>query len=232
MPSPKRRLFLQRLRAKRAGKRRGLENATIDENGLIASMIRNQSALSRYRGRGERERNIKLIEFEHGIEFEKIISELAKKFPGQTINALDEGAGLSRLHEQLQDHGKQLGIRVSTVRTDIDPSTGIKHLVPPEHLLKTFGRGKFHLVCSTYGGATYTLVRQEKALANIIGVLKEGGVGLVTSQENDVFAGGRKITRMAVDKIKKRFPNVIIEYKEGIDLGGFPTSSLKIYKKH
>ncbi len=118
----------------------------------------------------------------HGIKFKPIIKELRKKFPDQTLEVLDEGAGRSSLKRGLLWRFKDLHV------TTTDICKGIMWPMPKKpdvivnvvHLVERFGENRFHLVVSTGGGAWRSPV-PEKAFFQIVSVLKPRGVGIIAT---------------------------------------------------
>ena len=70
--------------------------------------------------------------------------------------------------------------------TDIRDIGKPVHDAAPEELVAKFGKNRFHLIVSTWGGTHFSPVRKEKALVNIIASLVSGGMASVcVSNESD-----------------------------------------------
>ncbi len=118
----------------------------------------------------------------HGIKFKPIIKELRERFPGTTLEVLDEGAGRSSLKNSLLWRFKDLNV------TTTDICEGKLWPMPKKpdkianvlDLVKSFGKNKFHLVISTGGGAWRSPV-PEKAFFQIVSVLQPKGTGIIAT---------------------------------------------------
>ena len=127
-----------------------------------------------------------------GVSFDSIIGKLRKKFPEQQLVGLDEGAGKSTLAAELR---AKFGLTV--VQTDARPdffATETHKRVNVVDLVKHFGKGKFHLAVSSFGGVNYSPL-QEKALYQLVSVLKQGGIGIVGCKigPTDLFYLSKKL---------------------------------------
>lgn len=146
------------------------------------------------------------IESMHRVRFINRIEALRRRFKNERIEVLDEGAGNSSFARELREKAKNKfgpnSIRIT--RTDTR-TRGVPVLelvnTSPERLVETFGKNRFHLVVSTYGGIHHGKVKDLNILANIIEVLKPGGEARIFSHFME---------DAAIEKIKKNFHNVSI----------------------
>ncbi len=140
-------------------------------------------------GTGTTDRSLDTINKIHKKDFGKIVEALKQKFPHETIKVLSEGAGESSFAMELVENKS----KVKVTRTDIlyRPETNMN--LSPEELLKRFGKQSFHLIESTFGGLTYTTINQEKALVNIIQLLKPGGIASIASTYSYEFTSGSPV---------------------------------------
>ncbi|MBN2067295.1 MAG: hypothetical protein JW744_02410 [Candidatus Diapherotrites archaeon] len=139
------------------------------------------------------------VESLHNIKFKPLLQKLQKRFPFEKLGVLDEGAGRSSLKEELlrSELGKGLRITTTDVRKNVVPDRVANVL----GLVGEFGKNKFHLVVSTAGGALYTPAG-EKALFQIVSVLKPGGIGIVdTSISNERLHQLAKRLNFSIQKI-------------------------------
>lgn len=162
------------------------------------------------RARADRWRSIKepldsdsLLEVEgwHSIKFKPILKKLRSRFQGEKIEVLDEGAGRSSLkHELMQP---EFGGNLQVTTTDVRQGNGWPDKrVNVMNLVKEFGKNRFHLVVSTVGGGTYTPLG-EKAIFQMVSVLKPGGIGIVSTNIPD-----KKLVQVREDRLAqlaKRF---------------------------
>jgi len=224
---PERRILELRKKQRLREKRRKNASLTQKERVQIARL----KEISRIRGDYCSERVLADVNKEHKKKFEEIAKMLAAKFPGQVIEALDEGTGRRFFYRDLSSESG-LGENLRTTRTDIDKkhceANGLV-LASPEELVSKFGRNKFHLVVSTFGGANYTQVSPAKAVANIIEVLKPGGMASIVSQNN--LDGGNQIDLASVRKVLKNYRNITVD--EGRASGSYhrPGRILTIWKR-
>jgi len=201
-----RRILGLRKKQRRKEKRQKNILLTEDERRRLVESKENQRTNSDYlsvRGLGR-------INREHKKNFVEIVLDLAKKFPNQQIQVLDEGAGRSQFHKGLVQEAR-LGERLKVVRTDIDKklceANGLVH-ASPEELVSKFGRNRFHLIVSSFSGVTFTKVNQANAIANIIESLKPGGIASIETGFST--SGGGKITVARIKKILKNYPNAFV----------------------
>ena len=140
----------------------------------------------------------------HRKDFVKIIHDLKRNFPNEQLEVLDEGAGNSSFGKELQENVKtQTGLEINVTRTDLQ---GVADSRPhsPQELFKHFGRNKFHLIVSTFGGTTYSHSIQ-KSVSNLISVLKPGGVASLLLQ-------GSKERLEQIKKLGRVFPNAHLDF--------------------
>lgn len=214
MPAKKRRAFEIRQKQKAGAKRKKLLTLNKGEAEKLSNFKAIQSVIGMDAGRGSRKRKLDTVNMLHKKDFPAIVVSLSKKFPGQEIRVLDEGSGFSSFSRRLE---KEVGekAKVKTFRTDIDNKAPWAAHITPEELRKTFGDNSFHLVVSTYGGITYTPVSQKKALANVIAILKPGGIASILSIENkNVFSGAKSLTKETIKGLEKRFKNISIKLED------------------
>lgn len=126
-----------------------------------------------YLGEG---RDLREINHLHQKDFAKTIIDLSRKFPGETIRVLNEGAGSSTFKGDLEKELKDT-VKMQIITTDIQRAHKPDVIAVPEELAKIFGINSFHLVESTHGGIYHTkLYPPKKAIANVIEILKPGGI--------------------------------------------------------
>lgn len=225
MPTIKKRRQLIRARRKRREKRQKLLNLTVEEQERLRKFKDvGQWELARLYGRGINNRDLEYVNFEHGKNFVEVIEELAKRFPNEKLRVLDEGSGDSSFLSDLGDkvwEKTQRKIKIDAVRTDINYDIHLKNenwnrincgkMISPEELVKRFGLNSFHLIVSTFGGMQYTRISRIKALANIIGVLKPGGIASIATHAPDTFTKPRplifKELGWEANKLRKVFPS-------------------------
>ncbi|MCR4368846.1 MAG: hypothetical protein NUV67_02985 [archaeon] len=164
------------------------------------------------RDRGVQDRTLKDTNDAHNKNFRKITEELSRAFPGETLNVVLEGNGDSSFGYEL-NRGRDGTTKVNVIRTDISPSSPVEHNIFPEELAKKIPANSAHLVVSTFGGVTYTKVSQEKAIANIIHILKPGGIASIATAETFEFTRGRQVDKYDLWRIEQRFRNITINEK-------------------
>ncbi len=172
---------------------------------------------------------VNLIHFgKEGIEETlELVRKVARLCGTKNIEVLDEGSGNSTLAIELRRELGRERIDARFTRTDIAPQTNPDILASPEELVKKVGKNKFHIIFSTYGGATYTKASQTKAIANIFEALKPGGVCLLamTRITHPTKLGKTTGRIMTLDEIKKaleKYPDAnIIETTEFSPVGTF-----------
>ena len=242
MPTPKQRRANIHKRQLRREKRRKLVELTSNEKRRLSQFkIVNRAILYLF-GNIESNNSLDRINRIHKKNFALIAKNLHKKFPGETLVVVSEGAGRSSFGRELE---KELTgeARVEIIRTDLDQSVNPTFYVSPEELSKKIPANSAHIVESTYGGSTYTKISQEKAIANIIHILKPGGVASVATLDVFEFGKtpkediilGRHIGKEDLLRIKKRFPNIKIEEEsfEGQVMGRLCNGTiLTIHKLH
>ncbi len=180
---------------------------------------------------GTNMRGLEEIEELHGLKEKKIkngkpvvegsgfigfLGALRRRFPEQVIQVLDEGTGLSSFKpELLSEAEKKFGAHTVRIETsDILPAPSKEAHVEatPEELVKRFGRNRFHLIVSTYGGMSYSMLHPLIGLSNIVAVLKEGGEARLLITANTFrgdYAWGK-----AVEKLRKLHPHIIVKIVE------------------
>ncbi|MDP2973708.1 MAG: hypothetical protein Q8N60_01525, partial [Candidatus Diapherotrites archaeon] len=113
----------------------------------------------------------------------------------ETIEVLDEAAGRSGFKHELE---KLCGGSVRVTTTDVRSGNGwpdkVVDVMDLADNKKGFGKNRFHLVVSTVGGALYGPL-PEKAIFQIVSVLKPGGIGVVSA----------KISNERLKQLAKRF---------------------------
>jgi hypothetical protein len=153
-----------------------------------------------------------------GPGFLPTLRHLRRKFPGETLQVLDEGSGGSSFGRELQEQavkafGKE-SIRI--FESDAYPRTkygsGVHDLrtlvaATPEELVKEFGPEKFHLIVSTHGGINYTPLPKIKGLVNIAIVLKSGGEARIKISGTQLHAP--KVLK-AVERLHELMPELVI----------------------
>lgn len=159
-------------------------------------------------------RTLAQVNHDHKKDFVKIVQKLSHSFQKEPLEVLDEGCGTSSLFEELPERLKDLGINARVTRTDIDKKIEPTLESPivycsPEKLLQKFGYNRFHLIISTFGGFTYTVVNQTKAIANILAVLKQGGEAHILTAEASHLTSGRKLSE-TLKILQNRFRQVEI----------------------
>jgi|GEM_PF-4444647 len=217
MPTQKRRRRDNRRKRERAKQRKKLLALTPDEEASISEVRRNQAEyekgwVSSPRTRGEDRRNLQMADEEHrraapgGTRTGDLLDDLrmlSNRFPNQTIRVYDDGTGHSTYAQDLAEKAKEEGIKVEVVKSDIRPDMkGVDDTVA-EELVKRYGRESFHMVLSTYGGIMYTRGNQRKALANIVEVMKPGGMASIVSSDSPRFTGGKRLHREMIKKVVK-----------------------------
>ncbi len=200
---PKKRIFQIRQRQLRRRKNVSFKQLSVGEQ----KMVRNQqmrlygASLLGVTPYLERGRGIRGIESLQQVNFNSLIGHLRRRFPSETIEVLDEGSGESSLKESLMKLDN-----VTVTRTDVmaGPNWPDKHADVID-LVKVFGKNKFHLVNSCFGGAFHTPLK-EKAIFQIVSVLKPGGVAIVIT----------KLPEEELKKLSKRF-NISIKSTFGVE---------------
>ncbi|MCX6798619.1 MAG: class I SAM-dependent methyltransferase [Candidatus Diapherotrites archaeon] len=124
------------------------------------------------------QRNLAQIEGLHRVKFKEVVERLRGRFPNQRLEVLDEGAGRSDFGNQLVS--KEFAGNMNVTRTDIRSWTQADREVNVIGIVEEFGKGRFHLVVSSTGGA-HSSPLPEKALFQIVSVLKPGGIGVVST---------------------------------------------------
>ena len=182
MPSQKRRRFQIRQKAKRVEKRRKAIQLSPEEK-LRIFREKKMSEKGLYEYSGMR-RTLEGVDRAHRKDFTKITLELAKRFPGKKLIILDEGAGQSTFYRDLAESLRGR-VNIQVIKTDIQKENRPDFIAAPEELAKLFGKDKFHLIVSTFGGVNYTNISALKAIGNIIAVLARGGEAhLIMNAEN------------------------------------------------
>lgn len=157
------------------------------------------------------ERGRDSVEAFHKISFKGIIGKLKAKFPKSIIQVLDEGAGRSSLkREILSDFGSSIDIITSDIRKYDELSDWPDKQANVMDLVKSFGRSRFHLIVSTYGGAFYSPL-PEKALFQIVSVLKPGGIGIIHTTVSEKML--RELAGRWNISIIKKYPSEVIFIK-------------------
>jgi hypothetical protein len=242
MPNPKRvRLQITRKRKTKEKRRRTLR---LRSDEIHEMQKRKRQMKSMIWGHfGQNDRSIRGVEEAHGLKtatvkfkpypmwneqevtykgpgFVSVIEALRKRFPHQTIQILDEGAGNSTfgaelLHESESKFGKNaVSVRTTDIRdTDYWFEGAPKTEATPEQLVQKFGREQFHLIVSTYGGLTYTTINPIRGLSNVITALKTGGQARLRIR-TDIYTGQEKAFLHAISKLKKRYPLIKFSVKE------------------
>lgn len=142
--------------------------------------------------------------------FDKVVGDLSKRFPGKEIRVLFEGAGFSSFPERLVAKCKKRGLRVRVFRTDLYSKKRFREFATespenkrlqadglrmntrdyeraaPEELVEVFGRNSFHLVVSRSGGLNYTRFSPVKGISNVSRVLKPGGEAHIFTEDVDM----------------------------------------------
>ena len=154
-------------------------------------------------------RNLKISRRTHDVKIKPLAQRLSKTFPGQKIEVLDEGAGRSSVKVDLME---LFGENVNVTTTDLRPvGTKVDKVVGVVDLVKQFGKGKFHLVISTFGGVFYSPV-PEKALFQVVSLLKPGGIGLVK-----INLSQERLSEIAktfnINIIQSKFPHKLVFVK-------------------
>lgn len=214
MPGPKRRRFIIRQRQKAREKRGRATRLSEDERRKLHDFkIRGQWEI--IHSRGNIKRSLADVNTEHGRNFEDVVRGLARRFPKERIQVLDEGAGNSEFGTQLTERLKD-EVDVSVEKTDIN-FPHLKQMVSPEELVERFGRDRFHLVVSTFGGTQYTTISRRRALANIIAVLKPGGIASILTGAGTLgtFTQTGALEWKKYESLLKRFKNVRVLEKGG-----------------
>ncbi|MCR4369050.1 MAG: hypothetical protein NUV67_04045 [archaeon] len=156
-----------------------------------------------YRGlkrEGKVSRPLAKINDIHEVDFAEVVGRLQQRFPGERIRVLNEGNGKSLFASGLVSVAK--GVDLDFIKTDIAHSAQFDVLASPEELVSKFGRDSFHLVVSTFGGASYTNANAAKAIMNVAEVLKPGGVAYIAIP---YFRMDKELVRLA-----KNFRNIRI----------------------
>ena len=203
----------QRIRQIRARQLRRRKNVSFKQLSLAEIKAVDRQGLEAIEKRWDGEfscddRRMEEIEKDFGEKFAPLLGELSKRFPGPVIRVLDEGAGRSQLKGQLKKINAGKKIRVT--RTDVregffwpDKVVNVIGLVKGDGKFRGFGKNRFHMVVSSAGGPAYSPV-PEKALFQLVSVLKPGGIGLVN------HAG---ISKKRIYELAKRF-NITIRKKK------------------
>ena len=210
MPNPRQRRSNLRKQQLRRKKRRTLTTLTQSQKNEIYRFKREGQFLKAMLGHGATDRKLKEVDREHNKNFAEIIEGLSRAFPKETINVVSEGNGMSSFGHDLQKslHGKA---KIKVIRTDIDPYVPAEHKIFPGELSRKVPSNSVHLVVSTFGGVTYTKVSQENAIANIIHILKPGGIASIATADTFEFTGGRSVDRYDLWRIEQRFRNITIK---------------------
>ena len=150
----------------------------------------------------------------HGrVDFKQVLDELSGRFPGEKLEVLDEGAGRSTLYKELPRLASKAKVKVT--RTDVRkgwkrihwPWSWPDKVVNVMGLAQEFGKKRFHLVVSTESGVSNTAL-PEKAIFQIVEVLKPRGIGMVTFSRS-------KISEERIRQLAKRFNITIRRIGEG-----------------
>lgn len=229
MPSPKVRLKYRK--KARAEKRKRAMQLTRSDVVQLAHARRLWKTSEWGLLNGTNKRRLEEIEELHGLKKKKLVNEkavvegsgfvgllgvLRQRFPGKVIQVLDEGTGLSTFKpELLSEAERKFGAHAVRIETsDILPAPSKEAHVQaaPEELVKKFGRNRFHLIVSTYGGMSYSMLHPLIGLSNIVAVLKEGGEARLLITANTFrgdYAWGK-----AVEKLRKLHPHIIVKMVE------------------
>jgi SAM-dependent methyltransferase len=149
-------------------------------------------------------RDITAIESFHKIKFDDVFQKLFLRFPCQKIEVLDEACGYTNLKKdlRLKKYPKRLTVISSDIKKWGNTVDVVSNILGLE---KKFGKNRFHLVVSTYGGASYSPL-PEKALFQIVEILRPGGIGIISAD----------IPRERLDSLAKRF-NISYQSKERLE---------------
>jgi len=204
MVSPKRRSALRKSRH-RAKKRNKTQNLSVEETEKIAKRkkLLDSVALS-----FKQSRPLKKINVLHKRRFAKEVIRLARKFPGEEIIVLDDGAGYGHFKKHLSARVNTLSggrVKVRVISLDLNPKNKPDVLASTEELVRELGKNSVHMVVSTFGGVAFTNVSQSKALANISDVLKPGGFAsiLTPQKKEEVHAFGARDLFGETDLMKR-----------------------------
>lgn len=136
-----------------------------------------------------------------GLDFQKVIAEVKNRFPGETLEMLDEGGGENTYALSLRITSGQ---KLHVVKTDIPGGFTFGSAVESNvnYLVKNLGKNRFHLALSIAGGLRYTPL-VEKAFFQFVSVIKPGGIGVVF--------GNTKLA-VTIKKLANRFNITILPY--------------------
>lgn len=209
----RRRMIIRQARKKRKKQAKSIILPQNQKRELKQFIASGQFRLEARNDRGFMKRRLIEVEVRHEKDFTRIVADLRRRFKNRQIEVLDEGAGNSTFIEELS--GKSPAGTINGTKTDIRYGSGKDpNAISPEQLVDHFGKERFHLIVSTFGGTTYTSISQEKALANIIQCLKTGGMASIVLGNNDFFTHGRKFDAATIEKMRKLYPHIQITVRE------------------
>ncbi len=179
------------------------------------------------------EADLESVKFTFGLDLTRLLGEWWRRNPKQKIEVLDEGTGNSTWAQEWMEELGEKSRYLSVHRTDIrsvreDPGMRPVEMVPPEKIVKHFGKNRFHIIVSHFSGVAFTPLNRIKAIANIIGALRPGGHAFFTvwirneyveKQHNAVFA-----------KVRKLFPEVTLSMQRKTSSNGMDYYSVHIHK--
>lgn len=151
-----------------------------------------------------------------GFGFGPLIRRLRDRFPDEKLEVLNEGGGRSVFPDQLQQEANQVlgenNMRVTT--SDIRPlyARPTFTAAATEQLVHSFGKERFHLILSTYGGPSETTLPFLRGFMNILGVLKRGGEARIRLGANDPQRNEK--VKHALGKMQKWYPAIRISLEE------------------
>lgn len=147
------------------------------------------------------------------VDFSRLLRQLHARFRGEPLRVLVEGAGFSTVPEELELWAKENQIPLAAVRSDVykardfktiaaginasgvlkgrGVAVGTSRYVKAEshELVSQFGKNRFHLVISVYGGLMYAQTNQKAAWENVADVVKPGGEVVALSHDNPMMKG-------------------------------------------
>ncbi|MBS3061840.1 MAG: hypothetical protein J4215_04640 [Candidatus Diapherotrites archaeon] len=139
---------------------------------------------------------------------EAVVSQRQKK-PNEPIHVLNEGAGRSTFSAELKQLANLFQIPVQVTETDLRPLFRATKNVSPEEIVSKFGKKKFQVIVSTFGGFNYTRANRRHALVNFIQALSPGGLASIVFMHQHLAAVSAEVRQ-----VQKRFPEISFEIKQ------------------
>ncbi len=152
-------------------------------------------------------RDIGLISEFHQHDLFDTIRQMAREHPNEIIRVLDDGSGKSTFKSDVQNLADLFKIPVDVTSTDIRPLERGHANVTPEEIISKYGKNRFHLIVSTFGGFNYTHIPKRHALTNFIHALRPGGIASLAIMSNQI-----QTVYSEIKAVKKRFPAVRLGY--------------------